>query len=351
MKAVSLEKLKVGMVLARTVVDSNFVIVLSENTALTETGIKRLQTLDVPFIYIKDQFDLSKNFQQAESVDKKDAAFSHDFNTISKLAGQIFSELKVGKKADETVTKLAAQILPLAGNHASINYLFNLGHMNKTLELHSERVSIIAGTLAKWMKLDWEEIRTVVTAAFLHDVGKREMPEEILTKNPKDFSDEEKNIYRTHCQKGFEMLKDANFAEPIPTVALQHHETMNGEGFPNGLAGEKIHLFSRIVAVADAYEHWTSEREGDVKKTPFDAVNFFIREIYYSFDPGVCVPLLTRIKDSLIGSSVTLSDGRKGRVIFYPQDFSAMPIVVTEDGQEINLNLRKNLSITQYEIK
>ena len=123
---------------------------------------------------------------------------------------------------------------------------------------------------------------------------------------------------------------------------------MNGGGFPKGLSGEKIHPFARVIAVADAYDNLTSEHEGETKKTPFDAIKVLTNEVYAVFDPAVCVPLLTRIKDSLIGSTVILSDGQKGRVVFYPKDFSAHPIIVTQDGKEINLNQSKNFSIVSY---
>lgn len=348
MKAVSVENLEPGMILARTVTGDDFVIILSENTLLTEKNIEKLQNMSIAVVYIKDEFDLSKNFQQAAAVVKKDSAFTHDFDKVSKLANQVFDELKEGKNAKETAAKLAAKILPMADNHASINYLFNLGHMNTTLALHSERVAIFSGIIAKWMHYNWEEVRTIVTAAFLHDAGKCDFPFELIGKTADELEGDDLTLYRTHCAKGYNLLKKAGFEEPIPIIARSHHEHMNGEGFPKNLRGEKIHPFARVVAVADAYDNLTAEREGFVKKTPFDAVNFFIKEIYSVFDPAVCVPLLTRIKDSLIGSSVVLNDGTKGRVAFYPKDFSAMPVVVTEDGREINLNLRKNFSIAQY---
>ena len=348
MKAVSVDELKSGMVLARTVTNDQFVIVLSENTALTDANIERLKKLDVPAVFIKDEFDLSKNFQQAAAVVKKDSAFTHDFKKVSRLAHQVFEELHDGVKAKETTAKLAANILPMADNHASVNYLFNLAHMNTTLALHSERVAIFSGIIAKWMHYKWEDIRTIVTAAFLHDVGKAEFPEELINKHVEDMTDEEKVTYKTHAQKGHALLKKLGFEEPIPTIVWYHHEQMNGGGFPKGLKGEKIHPFARVVAVADAYDNLTSEREGAVKKTPFDAVQHFTKDVYSIFDPAVCVPLFTRIKDSLIGSTVVLNDGQKGRVVFYPKDFSSMPTIVTESGEEINLNRSKNFSIVSY---
>ena len=348
MKAVSVENLEPGMTLARTVTGENFMVILSENTVLTEKNIERLQNLEIAAVFIKDEFDLSKNFQQAAAVVKKDSAFSHDFDRVSKLANQVFDELQNGGNAKETTAKLTAKILPMADNYASVNYLFDLGHMNTTLALHSERVAIFSGIIAKWMHYKWEEIRTIVTAAFLHDVGKKDFSAELFKTTPEDLAEEDLQTYKKHCRKGYNILKNAGFEEPIPTIALSHHEKMNGEGFPKNLSGEKIHPFARIVSVADAYDNLTAEREGSIKKTPFDALNFFIREIYSTFDPAVCVPLLTRIKDSLIGSTVTLNDGQKASIAFYPKDFSSLPVVITENGREINLNQRKNYSISHY---
>ena len=347
-KAVSVDELQPGMVLARTVTNDDFVIVLSENTLLTLKNIERLKKLEVPAVFIKDEFDLSKNFQQAAAVVKKDSAFTHDFEKVSKLANQVFDELKDGVKARETTDKLAAQILPMADNPSSINYLFALAHMSASLALHSERVAIFSGIIAKWMRYKWDDIRVIVKAAFLHDVGKHGFDEALIAKRPDTMTEDELHTYKTHCVKGYNLLKNLGFDEPIPTIARFHHEQMNGGGFPKGLSGEKIHPFARVVAVADAYDNLTSEHEGVVKKTPFDAIYYLIGEVYAIFDPAVCVPLLTRIKDSLIGSTVTLSDNRKGRVVFYPKDFSAMPVIVTDDGTEINLNKEKNLSIVSY---
>ena len=348
MKAIAVDQLEPGMVLARTVTNSDFVVVLSENTELSTAHITRLKFLDVPVVYIKDEFDLSHNYQQAAAVIKKDSAFTHDFENVSKMADEIFTAIKEGKDAEKTTKKLAAHILPLADNSGSIDYLFSLGHMNSSVILHSERVSILSGVIAKWMRFNWEEIRLIVTAAFLHDVGKQKFPERLVGKNPENLKGSDLQEYIEHCKTGYKILKDAKFEEPIPTVALQHHERMNGSGFPSALKGNDIHPFARIVAVADAYDNLTSETPGSVKRTPFHAINYFVNEIYSSFDPVVCIPLLTRIKDSLIGAQVVLSNGQKGSITFYPKDFSASPVILLESGEELNLNLRKDISIAQY---
>ena len=349
MKAVSVERLEEGMVLARTVTNDEMVIILSEGMTLDGASIDRLKLLDIPVVYIKDDFDLSKNFQQASAVIKKDSAFTHDFEKVSKLANEVFDHLREGKDAKEPTEKFAAHVLPMADNSGSIDYLFNLGHLNNSVTLHCVRVSIISGIIGKWMHFDWEEIRTLVTSALLHDAGKINFPENIVGKLPEELNGDDLQIYAGHCKEGYDLLKKAKFSEPIPTVALSHHERMNGSGFPNALRGDKIHPFARIVAVADAYDILTAEHEGSVKRTPFHAVNFFTKELYSNFDPVVCIPLVTRIKDSLIGSNVKLSDGRIGTVAFYPNDFSALPIISFDDGTEEDLN-HARVTIKEYNV-
>ena len=349
MKAVSIERLEPGMILARTVTNSDMVIVLSEGTMLANAHITRLKSLDVPVVYVKDDFDLSQNYQQASAILMKDKSFAHDFDVVSKYADEVFSTIREGKVPQEETQKVTDHILPLADNSGTIDYLFALGHKNSTIALHSERVAILSGIIAKWMHFDWKSIKNVVTAAFLHDIGRMKLPDRLINRNPENLNEDDYKTYQEHCQEGADLLKESGFDEIVQKVALSHHENMNGSGWPQGLKRDEIHPYARIVAVANVYDDLTSEKPGEVKRTPFDAVTYFVREIYSSLDPVVCVPLLTRIKDSLIGSRVTLSDGRKGVVALFPNDFSALPILALEDGTSLNLNKVTDLNVIQYE--
>lgn len=338
------------MTLAKTVTNANFVVILLENTVLNDKQVNLLKAMNISDVAVKDEFDLSKLYQQVVALRDKNSAFLKDFEKNAKLANKIIDEIKLGGEIKSAATILAAKILPMADNPASVNYLFKLGHMNTSLAHHCERVAIFSGIIAKWMNLSWDEIRSLVVAAFMHDVGKYKFPPKIISKTVEDMNEAELKLYQTHSQIGRDILLKAKFPEPIPTIVYQHHEHINGSGFPLNVRGEKIHPFAKIIAIADAYDNIVAERLGAVKKTPFDAVNFLIHGLYTLFDPAVCIPLLTRIKDNLVGSNVTLSDGRTGRVIFYPKDFSAMPIVALEDGTQINLNGQSNLSIVEYHI-
>ncbi len=351
MKAVEVEKLKPGMIVAQSVINSECIVILLANTVLTNKHILILKNLQVPKIQVKDEFDLSKLYQQAISLKSKTSSFTREFEKLAKLAKKIFEEIKNEGEIKTAVAFLAAKILPLADNPASINFLFSLSNSTPELYYHGERVAIFAGIIAKWMKLEWEEIKTIVTAAFLHDIGKYRFPAQFLLKHPADLEGVEMQLYRTHPQSGRNLVQGFNFEEPIPTIVFQHHEYMNGTGFPMGIRGKDMHPFSKIVAVADAYDRLMAERPGFVKKTPFDALRLLAKEQYAHYDPFVCMPFITELKDHLIGSAVTLNDGRKGKVIFFPKDYASLPVVRLEDETEIDLNKNPEILIIEYYIE
>lgn len=352
MIAVEVEKLKPGMILAQTVTNAEFVVIMLANTVLTNKHILILKNVNVSEVQIKDEFDLSKLYQQAISLRSKTSSFTRDFEKLGKLAKRIFEEIKNGGEIKSAVSILVAKFLPLADNAGSINYLFGLSNSTPELSYHGERVAIFAGIIAKWMKLEWDEIRTIVTAAFLHDIGKYKFPNSFLIKHPGDLQGAELQLYKTHCQMGRDLLKELKFEELIPEIVFQHHEFMNGTGFPMGVRGKDIHQLAKIIAVADAYDRLMAERPGFVKKTPFDALRLLAKEQYAHYDPFVCMPFITELKDHLIGSHVTLSNGQNGKVIFFPKDYSSLPVLKLYDENQTELDLNKNpeLLIVAYNI-
>ena len=124
---------------------------------------------------------------------------------------------------------------------------------------HQERVARIARAIADEMGLATEESSVLEMAALVHDIGKLGVPAEILTK-PGRLTALELQMIRQHPQNGHEILKDAGFPWPVAEIALQHHERVDGSGYPNGLAGDQVPLSARIVAVADVVEAMSSHR-------------------------------------------------------------------------------------------
>ncbi len=118
---------------------------------------------------------------------------------------------------------------------------------------HQERVAHLAFTLAKTMGLPEEQIKGLEMAAHIHDIGKIGVPSDILSK-PGQLSDVEFALIKTHPQVGYEILRPIEFPWPVAEVVYQHHEKMDGSGYPRGLCGNEILLEAKILAVADVVE-------------------------------------------------------------------------------------------------
>jgi PAS domain S-box-containing protein/putative nucleotidyltransferase with HDIG domain len=124
---------------------------------------------------------------------------------------------------------------------------------------HQVRVSKLACAIAAGMGLTEDRIKIIGMAASIHDIGKTTIPAEILNK-PGALNGIEMSLVQNHAYSGYEILKNINFGDPIADIVLQHHERMNGSGYPRGLSGEEILLESRILAVADVVETMSSHR-------------------------------------------------------------------------------------------
>jgi len=124
---------------------------------------------------------------------------------------------------------------------------------------HERRVGEIAAAIGKKMKLDSHRVDGLRIIGQVHDIGKIGIPAEILSK-PGRLSRSEMDLIREHSQKGYEILKTVEYPWPIADAVLQHHERMDGSGYPQGLAGDAIVVEARIMAVADTIEAMSAHR-------------------------------------------------------------------------------------------
>ncbi len=124
---------------------------------------------------------------------------------------------------------------------------------------HQRRTASLARAIAAEMRFDADRVDFVRIVATIHDIGKIAVPAEILSK-PSKLSDLEFRMIMVHAQAGYDILKDVEFPWPVAEVILQHHERMDGSGYPHGLSGDDILLEARVLAVADTVEAMASHR-------------------------------------------------------------------------------------------
>jgi putative nucleotidyltransferase with HDIG domain len=124
---------------------------------------------------------------------------------------------------------------------------------------HQKNVSQIATFIAQEMKLPKDKIEGVRIASLVHDIGKISLPAEILNK-PAKLSEIEYGLIKDHSQVGYDVLKSIKFSWPVARIVLQHHERLNGSGYPNNLKDDKILLEAKIIGVVDVVEAMSSHR-------------------------------------------------------------------------------------------
>jgi PAS domain S-box-containing protein len=142
----------------------------------------------------------------------------------------------------------------------TVEMVMNISEMRDRYTVgHERRVAKIATAIGAELGFDADRLRGLQIAGELHDVGKIAIPLEILVK-PGKLNAAELNLIRGHPQASYDLLKDVQFPWPVAQVALQHHERMDGSGYPQGLKGDAILLEARIIAVADVVEAMTAHR-------------------------------------------------------------------------------------------
>jgi putative nucleotidyltransferase with HDIG domain len=151
---------------------------------------------------------------------------------------------------------------------------------------HQKRVTTLACAIAEEMAIPSEQMEWLRLASTVHDIGKINIPTEILVK-PTRLTEPEFNIIEAHPQIGHDILREIEFAQPVATIVLQHHELLDGTGYPQGLEGDQIMLEARILAVADVIEAMASHRP----YRPAQGVGLALEEILHNkgdlYDPDV----------------------------------------------------------------
>jgi putative nucleotidyltransferase with HDIG domain len=161
---------------------------------------------------------------------------------------------------DITPRKLAEEELQQTTEKLRKSLIGTIQALSSTVETrdpytagHQRKVSNLARTIAQEMGLPSDTVDIIRIAGIIHDIGKISVPAEILSK-PGRISDIEMSLIKVHSQSGYDILKDVGLPYPVAGIVLQHHERLDGSGYPQGLKGDQILLEAQIVSVADVVE-------------------------------------------------------------------------------------------------
>jgi HD-GYP domain-containing protein (c-di-GMP phosphodiesterase class II) len=286
MEKVRIEDLRQGMKLARTIYSPEGLILVRESTVITDHIITKLKQLGLPAAYIStvEGEIIPEPVSELTRVD------------LIKSLSKLDSEVRSGQNANLLASKqpLYDMVDEIVCNHRNLIGLTDIRLRKDYIYGHSVNVCIIAVKIAINMGYNQLKLADLAVGALFHDLGMTKLPLEILDKIG-GLTDAELKLIHTHPEEGYNLLKqNQNIAASSAHVAFQHHERYNGTGYPRGMAGEAIHEFARITAVADVYDSMTTERLYRHAKSPMEAMNFIRANRGIEFDP-VVVDMMDKI--------------------------------------------------------
>jgi HD-GYP domain-containing protein (c-di-GMP phosphodiesterase class II) len=336
-RTVRSDKLIAGMVVSQPVLSNAGQVLLEQGTMLTGDMIRYLRSWRVPLV---DVVVPKKNWLEKPVLSE---VYTETLEIISQTFEKVrlFHEVPV-EECKELVGNYIEIMIDTPGVVDSLHRV--KGHSEYTYR-HSLNVSIVAGLLGKWLGYKGQELRDLMLAGLLHDVGKAFIAKSVLDK-PDKLTDAEMDIMRMHSLQGYRLLACSEDVSPAVKLAiLQHHERDDGSGYPLGLQSANIGEFAKIIAIADLYDAMTSERTYRRKLPPFTAVEAILSEMYGKLDPQLCLTFASHLSQHLVGALVELSDGNTARVIMLNDAFVSRPVVQLRDGMSIDLERRRDISI------
>ncbi|WP_418791453.1 HD-GYP domain-containing protein [Phosphitispora sp. TUW77] len=345
MRKIDLATIKVGSKISKTIYNSKGHVLLKAGTVLTDRYIKRLQELGFTSIFIDDGLIDDINIEEAISENTRINALNCIRDIMQEVKRNKIIHVAPLKKAvnniiDDLLTNKDI-MLNLSDIRSYDDYTFN----------HSVNVTVISTFIGMSLHYRKDRLKDLGMGVLLHDVGKTQIPLEIINK-PGRLTEEEYEIVKKHTWYGFDTLRKCPGIKLTSAhVALQHHERLDGTGYPRNLKGKRIIEFARISAIADVYDAMTSDRCYR-KSIPVHEVCHYLAEgSGVQFDQHILDRFIEKVAIYPQGTRITLSDGRSGIVIKQNTGIPARPVIRlfwNEKGplpKPVQINLADNLEL------
>ena len=342
-----------GMTLSKDVIDSKGHLIASKDTVLDSNLISRIAGYHILEVSIYDMpaslISLSEESVTYYQNIKQSTAFINFKNQYMENVSQVKDHLNnfVLNNAPLNPSALISGPVSILSKYKNNLQLFDMLHCIREFDdstyIHCINVSLIASIIGKWMNFSEKDVETITLCGLLHDIGKLEIPPEILTK-PGRLTDNEYAIMKNHVNLGYSKLNNQKVLTSVKEACLLHHEKCDGSGYPFGLHSNKIPDFTKIITIADIYDAMTANRVYRDAICPFEVIQAMETDAFTKYDPRFMLPFLKHVVDSYMHNTVRLSDGRLGTVVLINNDALSRPVVQCKD-EFVNLSKERDIKI------
>lgn len=338
MRLISTKVLRTGMVIGRPIWNEIGRPLLQNGVKVSDPIIKRLQELNVQYVYIDDS--ISKEIEITEPIPRALRQHAVDqitssFSEVKNLKGKDITYC-LDRKSKNFATIIDDLLKNILMNKEILTVLSDAFLYDNYIYQHSLQVAVYSIAIAKEMNYNAIEIRQIGIGALLHDVGKMMIPQEILNK-PGRLTDEEYEIMKQHTNYGFDVLRNLHTISLLSAhCAFQHHERLDGSGYPRGLLNFEIHPYAKIIAVADVFDAVTSNRVYRKKMLPSMGMEIIKEGSGTLYDEKVVQAFRRCVTYYPNGTVLLLSDGRRGIVYKQNKENTERPWVrIFEENNEM----------------
>lgn len=354
---IQLTDVKEGDILLRDIFNDHGTLVLSAGTVLKSKDRHLLERHQIDLIDIMErltpQYSIdsmavaavkqsSTNTSREQLINQYEVAIQHTNLIFEHAAAEGIVE---DSDIEETYLPLLNQIQK-ERDVVSLLMLMN-GEEDYTYQ-HSIQVSVLSFYLANWLGYSEEDAKRIGKAGYLHDIGKCVIERKLINK-PGALTDEEFEQIKQHTLAGQQIVSNSFDDEWLSLAALQHHERMDGSGYPVGLQGDRIHEVARIVAVADVYSAMISNRVYRKKQDLFSVLKEMHQMSYSQLDPHITHTFIRKMLPNFLSKRAKLSDGRVGVIIMNHHTEFFRPLIQL-DQQFIDLSKNRSIEIEEIMI-
>ena len=298
-----------------------------------------------------------------QAVEHEQEAFRKELKVARKIhhrtrgyIDQLLDDVRLGNSLDtDTARELVGEMADSISR--SPNAMLWLTHMKKRDEytsIHCMNVSILAITFGRTLGLDRQKLETLGLGALLHDIGKMQVPLEILNK-PGRLTDEEFDIMKSHPMNGYNLLcQKEDMPADVLEIVRSHHERINGRGYPQGLVEEFIDQLTQITSIVDVYDAITSDRCYHDGISPHEALKNMFDWAGENFNAELVEQFIKCLGIYPIGSMVELNSGHIGIVVSASEKARLRPIilvVINRSGERYTVPRLLNLAHPQWSKK
>lgn len=328
---------------------------LKSGVILTDKMIGRLKEKGISYVYVDDPF--TKDIIVNDTINGKTRTKA--LKTIQDNFKTVSAQMTLGKSVDmdkltPSFSHLVKNILTeIQSNNEAISMLSEVISYDSYVFHHSLNVTVYAIAIGKKLGLNQSELHELGLGAVLHDLGKMGIPLEVLNKSDK-LTEEEFKLIKSHASIGFEMLRKS-FTISLVTAhcAFQHHERIDGSGYPRKIAGNDIHYYAKIIGVADVFDAVTSNRVYRQAMLPHEGLELLYSGVGTLFDKKIVDCFAKTVAIYPVGLEVKLSNGQEGIVAKVNSQLPSRPVIrviknepQNERQYEGNLDLSTELNIT-----